>query len=72
MVAVVEENVGPVVDPEAEFTSNWNELEVPPPGDGVCTVIAAVVPPVAMSVAGTCAVSWVAVPYVVTRAVVPQ
>jgi hypothetical protein len=62
MVAVVEVNVGPLVDPEAEFTSNCNALEVPPPGVGVTTVIATAVPAVEMSVAGTCVVSWVALP----------
>lgn len=54
--------MGPVADPDAEFTSNMNELDVPPPGDGVCTVIAVIVPPVAMSAAGTWAVSWFALP----------
>lgn len=57
--------------PEPESTSNCIELEVPPPGGGVCTVTA-VVPPEAMSEAGTCAVSWVALPYCVESAVLPQ
>jgi hypothetical protein len=47
MVCVTELNVGPVVDPDAESTSNWNVLEVPPPGLGVITEIVAVIPPVA-------------------------
>ena len=68
-VAVMVVKVGGVPDPES--TSNCTGLEVPPPGAGVCTVTA-VVPPEVMSEAGTCAVSFVALPYVVVRAVVPQ
>lgn len=60
--AVKEVNAGGVVPVAAESTSNCNELEVPPPGVRVSTVIA-VIPAVAMLVAGTCAVSWVALTY---------
>jgi hypothetical protein len=56
-VAVGVAKDGGVVDPDAaESTSNCNEFEVPPPGVGVCTVVA-VIPAAAMSDAGTCAVS---------------
>ena len=48
--------LGAVAVPEDESTSNCNTSEVPPPGAGVCTVIA-VAPGVAMSAAVTVAVS---------------
>jgi len=56
-VAVVEVNVGAVDDPDAESTSNCHELEVPPPGAKVCTVIASV-PALAISADRTDAISW--------------
>ena len=59
-VAAADVNVGPVADPDAESTSNCKAFEVPPPGAGVSTVIASVVPAVAISAAGTCAVIWIA------------
>ena len=71
-VAVVEVNVGPVVDPDAEFTSNWYELEFAPPGPGVITVMAMVLPAVAMSIADICVVNWVALTYVVVGKDVPH
>jgi len=67
-VAVTAVNVGGVDPAPAESTSNCNVLEVPTPGVGVCTVID-VIPELAISAAGTCAVSWVALPYVVASAV---
>ena len=70
-VSVVEVMVGAVVPDETESTSNCHALEAPPPGAGVCTVMA-MVPAVAISAAGTCAVSWVALTYVVVRAEAPQ
>ena len=66
-VSEVEVMVSAVDPDEAESTSNCHELDVPPPGAGVCTVMA-LVPAAAMSAAGACAVSWVALTYVVVRA----
>jgi hypothetical protein len=57
-------------DPAAS-TSNCKELDVPPPGAGDCTVMA-VFPALAMSAAGTCAASCVALTNCVVSAVVPQ
>jgi hypothetical protein len=59
-------------DPEpAESTSNCIEFEAPPPGAGVCTTIP-VIPAEAISLAVTCAVSWVALTNCVVRAVLPE
>ena len=57
-VAVSVVNVGPLAE-LPESISNSSVFDVPPPGLGVCTVMA-VVPEDAMSEAGTCAVSSVA------------
>jgi hypothetical protein len=57
-VTTVLGTLGAVDEPEGESISNCNTSEVPPPGPGVCTVIA-VAPGVAMSAAVTVAVSCV-------------
>jgi hypothetical protein len=69
-VSVLKE--GWVVDPgAAESTSNCKGFEVPPPGAALSTVMV-VIPAAAMTDAGTCAVSWVSLPYCVERAVAFQ
>ena len=70
-VAAAEVMVGAVEPEEAVSTSNCHALDVPPPGAGVCTVMA-MVPAVAISAAVTCAVSWVALMNCVARAEDPQ
>ena len=55
-VTTVLGTVGAVADPDEGSTSNCNTLDVPPPGAGVCTVIA-IAPGVAMSEDATVAVS---------------
>ena len=71
-VEVADVKVGPVVGPDAESTSNWKVLELPPPGAGVDTAIASETPPLPMFAAGTCAVSCVALTNVVVSADDPQ
>lgn len=70
-VTVVAVNVGAMEELVEESTSNCMAPEEPCSGAGVCTVIA-VVPAEAISDAVICAVSCVALPYCVVRAVDPQ
>jgi hypothetical protein len=68
-VAVTVENCGEL--PDAESTSNWRVLEVPPPDPGFCTVTETM-PALAMSLAGTWAVTCAALTNVVVSDDDPQ
>jgi hypothetical protein len=71
-VAAVVVNVGPSDELAlVGSTSNVLAFDVPPPGDGVCTVITAV-PAEAIPDAATCADNWVVLAKVVSSALDPQ
>ncbi len=69
-VADADENEGGVPEPAVSI-SNCRVFDVPPPGDGVCTVTAAV-PAVVTSLAGTLAVNCVELTNCVVNAVFLQ
>lgn len=68
---VVEGSVGALAEAPAGSTSNCKMSDVPPPGAGVCTLIA-VAPAVVISAAVTLAVSCAAFTNCVASAEVPQ
>lgn len=69
-VTVGVENEGGVPEPAVSI-SNWSVFDVPLPGEGVCTVIAAI-PALEMLLEGTVAVNCAELTNCVVNAVAPQ